>query len=131
MAPFRVLIADPDVVLLSAYHLLLVGQDIELRTAGTGPACREALQNQPPDLLVLDPQLPGLRPEEYLACPDQNGVSAPRSVLLLAASDEVLPQDLLCHPGVTILFKPVCPVWLAGAIESFARSNRAAFAPAS
>jgi hypothetical protein len=49
---FRVLIADPDPLRLSAYRLLLVGQDIDLDTASTAPACREALERQPPDLLA-------------------------------------------------------------------------------
>jgi DNA-binding response OmpR family regulator len=122
---FRVLIADPDPLLLSAYRLLLVGQDIDLDTACTAPACREALQRQPPDLLVLDLELPGLRLDEDLPRPNENGTPSGPLVILTARQD-ALPDDLLSHPGVTLLFKPVCPGWLIGAIEAFARSSRLA-----
>lgn len=53
----RVLIADPDEGLLAAYREDF-SEEFELTTATSGVECVERLQEQTPNLLVLEPQLP-------------------------------------------------------------------------
>ena len=53
----RVLIADPDKLLLAAYSQHLTQRGASVSTARTGLECLEKLMQSVPDVLVLEPEL--------------------------------------------------------------------------
>ena len=55
----RVLIADPDEALLDSYRAYLSRKSFEIATATTGRSCLFMLREFRPDVLVLEPDLPG------------------------------------------------------------------------
>ena len=55
----RVLIADPDEALLDSYRAYLLTQSFEIATATTCRSCLSMLREFRPDVLVLEPGLPG------------------------------------------------------------------------
>lgn len=57
-SPLRVLIADPEEHLLALYREGLAQLGFEVVTAVDALQCLEALRQAPPDILVLDPNLP-------------------------------------------------------------------------
>ncbi len=56
----RILVADNDVAVLQTIAWVLKEQGYEVSTASTGQGLLDGLENQSPDLLLLDVSLPGL-----------------------------------------------------------------------
>ena len=121
MRLLRVLIADEDPLLLSAYRTFLAGEHIELTTTISAEVCRAIFRLQPPDIFIVDPQLPGLNIMELLAVnKDRQQVEGPE--LIFTVRQEALNDELLARPHLTIMFKPVRPYQVAGIVGQFARS---------
>lgn len=84
--PIRVLLADPEQQLLSAYRSFLESQGLEVATASCGEECLSKLGDWKPDVLVLEPETPQRWGEEVLAKlrhPDERRVP----VLVLSKRD--------------------------------------------
>ena len=58
--PTRVLMADPDPSLPPVYREPLLREGFELATATSGLECVARLRKRVPDVLVLEPQMPGV-----------------------------------------------------------------------
>lgn len=96
---FRVLIADPDEGLLAEYRKRL-SHEFALLTAADGMECAARLCEQPPDVLVLEPQLP---------CGGGRGVLALiHSLPRLAA----VPVMILTSCREVGVLKSVAPFWI-------------------
>ena len=54
----RVLIADADELLLAACRAFLAAEGFDTATAASAPDCLDALRRDPPDLLLVDSELP-------------------------------------------------------------------------
>jgi DNA-binding response OmpR family regulator len=65
--PGKVLLADPDDLLLEAYGSFLKGRGFQVATAKDGLSCVDRLRAFRPDVLVLNPQLPWGTAEGVLA----------------------------------------------------------------
>ena len=88
MSDARILVVDdePDITALVAYHLARAG--FRVKTAATGPEALEAVQAEPPDLIVLDLMLPGRSGLEVLAELRRREETRDVGVILLTARRE-------------------------------------------
>ncbi len=118
MRAFHVLLAEPDSLLLAACRFYLVGQNVQLTGVATGAACQDRLGRERPDLLILDCDLPGPPPEEWLFPPGQ---TRPPTILLVRPGPET--EGRLNRPGLTVILKPISPALLALLIGSIAPAN--------
>jgi hypothetical protein len=122
MPAFRVLIADPDPLLLAACRVFLVGQDVDLTAVTTASAAQTCTQAEPLDLSIIDPELPGFRLDDFLPSEQPDGR---RGQLILAVHPDQVQREWLCHPGVALLPRPASPALLALLISSFAQAAQA------
>jgi DNA-binding response OmpR family regulator len=56
----EVLLIDDDVDLAMMLRTLLRGQDIQIRSVGTGEEGVQAVRDDPPDVVILDLLMPGM-----------------------------------------------------------------------
>jgi DNA-binding response OmpR family regulator len=117
MRLFHVLMAHTDPMLLAACRLFLVGEEVHLTAVADAAAARAALDHDPPDLLVLDSELPGLDLEKWLPRGNSDGPQ-----LILIVRREALPDDLPRGSRVAVLLEPVSPALLALIVGTIARS---------
>ena len=122
MRAFRVLIADPDPLLLAACRIFLVGQAIDLTAVTIASECWALAQDRPPDLLIIDPELPGFHLKDVLPT-GRPGREPAQPPLLLLVRPELLPEQVPCRPDMAILLKPVPPALLALIIGTVARAG--------
>jgi DNA-binding response OmpR family regulator len=66
MRKLKVLLVDDEVEFLSAISERLSLRDIDVRTASSGEEALYLLEVDPPDVMVLDVMLPGIRGTELL-----------------------------------------------------------------
>jgi CheY-like chemotaxis protein len=124
MRAFQVLIADPDPMLLAAYRILLVGQDVDLTAVSSASRCLDRARQQPPDLLIIDPELPGFHLDDFLPPVEPDGGRG-GPLLLLTVRPELLQEEVPHTPGIAVVFKPISPALLAQIIGSVAQSTQA------
>ena len=79
----RVLIADPDKLLLAAYSRHLTQRGTSVSTARTGLECLEKLMQSVPDVLVLEPELLWGGGDGVLALLNEQPSIRPTIVILL------------------------------------------------
>jgi len=114
MGRIRVLIADPDRLLLSEYEKFLSGAGFEVMTATSGLDCVAQLRGFQPDVLVLEPELPWGWGDGVLALM-QEGSDVPLvPVMILSAPSgvEELPRAAT-FPIWEYQVKPLAPQQLA------------------
>lgn len=86
--PIRVLIADPDVSLLSTYREPFFRQGFELGTAISGLDCIDRLRECRPDVLVLEPHIPWGGGDGILAIMGESPVLATVPVMILTSGQD-------------------------------------------
>src|SRR5689334_15915270 len=84
----RVLIVDddPDIQRLVSYNLLQAG--FAVSTADSGRAALESLQQQPPDLIILDLMLPDIDGMEVCRTLRQRETAVRTPIIILSARGE-------------------------------------------
>jgi CheY-like chemotaxis protein len=117
----RVLIADPDEMLLAAYRAFLAGEGVEVRTVTNGLECLDALRHGRPDVLVLDPDLRWGSGLDVLALLGEDVPAAP--VLILTSRPEQVAESAVPVRDYALLIKPVPPAVVAGVIGTLAESG--------
>jgi two-component system CheB/CheR fusion protein len=121
--PLSVLIADPheDGAESLASLLRLKGYDVAI--ARTGPEALAAAAESPPDVLIVEPRLPGL--DGWEVAPRLRA-RVPRT-LCIAVSTLGRPEDRRrsAAAGIALhLVKPVDPAWLLAILAAHTRSER-------
>jgi DNA-binding response OmpR family regulator len=112
----RVLLADTDESLLKEYGDFLTGLGMEVATAADGKDCLAKLRSFTPDMLVLEPHLPGGGGERVLSDLRDECDGDHISVLLLSTKEV---DEKLHKAGYTISdydTKPLKPYFLADRI---------------
>jgi CheY-like chemotaxis protein len=117
----RVLIADPDEMLLAAYRAFLAGEGVDVRTVTNGLDCLDALRRGQPDVLVLDPDLPRGSGLDVLAVLGENIPPVP--VLILTSHPERVTESGVPLRDYALLIKPVPPAVVAGVMGTLAESR--------
>jgi DNA-binding response OmpR family regulator len=121
MRAFRVLLVERDPMLLAACRTVLVGQAVDLIAVTTADECLACLLRTPPDLMIVDPELPGLVLNDILLQPTQDDGQAQPLVIFTVQPDRV-PGQVANHPGVRLLLGPVTPALLAQIIGAVAQA---------
>jgi two-component system, OmpR family, phosphate regulon response regulator PhoB len=118
----RILVVDdePDITALVAYHLARAGYRV--KTAATGPEALEAVQAEPPDLIVLDLMLPGRSGLEVLAELRRRDETRDVGVILLTARREEVDRVRgLAEGADDYLTKPFSPEELVLRVKAVLR----------
>jgi len=118
----RILVVDdePDITALVAYHLARAG--FRVKTAATGPEALEAVQAEPPDLIVLDLMLPGRSGLEVLAELRRREETRDVGVILLTARREEVDRIKgLAEGADDYLTKPFSPEELVLRVKAVLR----------
>lgn len=118
----RVLIADPDKLLLAVYRALLAATGVEVITASNGRDCLAALRGAAPDLLVIDNDAPWNSGDEIATLLDDAVANWPVAVLLVTADLEKFTAANTSSPGYRLLIKPVRPATVADVIRTLAEA---------
>ncbi|MCS6964037.1 response regulator transcription factor [Thermoflexus sp.] len=115
-----ILIVDDDEKLLHMLRRTLIYEGYRVLTATSGLEALARLQEQPPDLIVLDWLLPGLSGVEVAARLRAAGDSTP--ILMLTAKDAVEDRVEGLDSGADdYLVKPFAPVELLARIRALLR----------
>lgn len=113
----RVLIADPDDLMLAAYEAFLAGEGFLIQTVSTALDCLTALREAPPDLLVIDPDLPWGSGMGVLVLMEQEpDLPCVPAIILARQIEPVLHKGPLLRE-YAILLKPTSPGIVAAAIR--------------
>ncbi len=116
----RILIVDDDEKLLHMLRRTLVYEGHQVFTATDGVQAMARIQEQPPDLILLDWLLPGLSGVEVAARVRAAGLSTP--ILMLTARDAVEDRVEGLDSGADdYLVKPFAPAELLARIRALLR----------
>src|SRR5947209_5494134 len=110
----RVLIADPDPLLRAAYAAFLVPEGFEVATAATAAECLAEARRRTPDLLVIDPELPG----GLGGMRDDPALPEVPALILTRRSPAVVAEVRPPLRGYAVLMKPVAPGELARLVSA-------------
>lgn len=117
-----VLIADQDLKLARLYCRFLAGHGLSAKAALSGLDCLAMVHQQPPDVLVLDRELPWNDARGILACLRADGVSLP--VILTTWNDSQETMRRLVTPPVVLCLRKFFPLpALLGAIHLAVNSH--------
>ena len=117
--PFQVLMADPDVSFSRLYRGPLARQGLEVVTAFSGLECIDRLRGFPPDLLLLEPQLPWGGGDGILAMMGEASWLASVPVMILTScQDPQLMNRVSRFPISGYRLKPLAPHRLAKSIRA-------------
>lgn len=118
----RVLIADADTVLLSAYRAYLI-EGIDTYTVTSGLDCLDQLRRWQPDILVLNADLPWGSGLGVLEVMQEDPAIPIVPVLLLTERPAALAEQTIPVRDYALLIKPVSPFVLASVIFTLADSG--------
>ena len=118
----RVLIADADTVLLTAYRAYLI-DGIDTCTVTTGLECLEKLRRWQPDILVLNTDLLWGSGLGVLAVMQDDPAIPIVPVLLLSDRPNALADQTIPVRDFTVIIKPVSPFVLASILFTLADSG--------
>jgi len=121
--PARILVVEDEADVASLVkHTLERGADAQVETLASGAAALKAIAMMPPDLLVLDLNLPGVDGAEVCRLIRARPATAQLPIVMLTArtseSDRVLGWDLGADDYIT---KPFSPRELAARIRAVLR----------
>ena len=84
----RILVADDDPVIRLLINEILAGQDYELEVVSSGEACLKSLQDNTPDLLLLDVIMPEMNGIEVLEAIRKQYSSTQFPIIMLSTNTE-------------------------------------------
>lgn len=121
-----VLIVDdnPDVRAMLGFTL---GDDFVVRYAGTGGAAIEELELRPPDVMLLDVNMPGVDGYDVLEVRRQRGLAPDTCVVMLSGNDD--ESDLVRSWALgaeAYLTKPIDPEQVAAKLRAHLAATGAA-----
>lgn len=112
--PLRVLLAEADRTARSAHLRELEALGYTVLTAGDGLECMERLRSDPPDLLVLDAEMPWGGGDGVLAiCREDPQLRCIPALVMVGGRNASLMYRLAPFEIDDLLFKPVAPRRLA------------------
>jgi DNA-binding NarL/FixJ family response regulator len=120
----RILIAEPDELLLAAYRAFLAAEGVEVLAVTNVPDCLVMLRKEAPDLLILDPEPAWEAGAEMNALLGEAKGRPAVPVLLLTSHPEKAAEA--AYPArCGILIKPVPPALVACIVRTLAESKGA------
>lgn len=124
----RVLMCDDEIHILRAAEFKIARAGFQVRCASDGQAAWEAIQEERPDMLITDFQMPRLDGPGLIQRLRENPETRDLPVIVLTAKGfEVSPQELAEKWGViAVVAKPFSPRELLRLVESIAAKLPAA-----
>ncbi len=115
-----VLLCDDDVHILRAAEFKLKRAGLDVRTAGDGQEAWELIQQETPDLVVTDCQMPRLDGFGLLALIRQNETTASLPVMMLTAKGFEIDQQEAADTWQVreVIAKPFSPRELLQKVEA-------------
>lgn len=105
--PTSVYIAEDNPILLQGLERALTSNGYEVRTAEGGRALLDLLEENLPDIMVIDVMMPGMSGIEVIEALRADARTATLPVMLItAAAEEMLPASRLDRDRVDLLMKP-------------------------
>jgi DNA-binding response OmpR family regulator len=108
-----VLVADTDELLVAAYRAFFVVEGFQVNWVTDGVSCLESLRQHPPEVLILDAELPWGGSSGVLEVMRQDSTIAFVPVVLLTAQPSALPTPGAGVNAPVTLLKPVVPSSIA------------------
>ncbi len=102
----QVLLVDHQPLILSSLSYLLEDLGFRVRTEESGKAALAAVEESPPDVILLDWRMPGMTGEEVLAQLQKGHRQIP-VIILTGAGDSATAVQALKHGAFDYLNKPV------------------------
>jgi DNA-binding response OmpR family regulator len=115
----EVLLIDDDVDLSMMLRTLLRGQDIQIRSVGTGEEGIQAVQDYPPDVVILDLLMPGM--DGWQVCENIRSFSDVPILILSALGAPGSVARALDAGADDYLIKPVHASLLATRLRTLVR----------
>ena len=124
-APREILIADDHPLIGEALVMLLATHfpEARVRLAGDFPAAIAAASAQPPDLALMDADMPGAAPLAGLAA-FRAASPATRVIIISGMRDAALAADLLAAGAAGFLHKTATPSVMLAAIDHVLAGGR-------
>jgi len=88
-----ILVVDDDAPIITLMRSLLREFGFEPRTATSGAAAIEAARTEPPDLVLLDKNMPGMSGEDVIRAL-RGDIGLQEVPILLLTGDPVAPQEI-------------------------------------
>jgi DNA-binding response OmpR family regulator len=116
----HILLCDDEIHILRAAEFKLKKAGYDVRTAGDGLEAWEAIQQQKPDLLITDCQMPRLDGLGLVRKVRENPATADLPVFMLTAKSFELSQDDLARKWSisAVIAKPFSPRELLQRVDS-------------
>ena len=113
----RILIVEDHATMRDAMRLVLEETGASVEEAADGQAALDAIRREPPDLVFLDLNIPGLGGPEVLSEIRRDEVTASIPVIVVTAQGEEGRASAMRMGAVGYLTKPFGPRALAQAVE--------------
>lgn len=111
----RILLVEDDTDLARLYRGVLRMAGFEALHVADGWSALRAIEEEPPDLIVLDIHLPGLRGDELLSELSERPETGQIPAIVVTGSD----LDLAVAQAKQILRKPCAPERLVSVVERY------------
>lgn len=111
-----VLIVDDDDLIRPAWRRVLEGEGYTVREARNGREALDRIDESPPDILLLDLDMPVMNGPDTLEIIRQRRPDLP-VIIITAFGDSHLMEDALAHSPFTVLNKPCPPAAVLKAVN--------------
>lgn len=121
----KILLCDDEVHILRAAEFKLTRAGLDVRCATDGQAAWEAIESDPPDLLITDLQMPRLNGLDLIEnIRRQPGLASLPIIVLTAKGFELSTEQLAEKWGVlAVVGKPFSPRELLRLVEPIAKNS--------
>lgn len=110
-------------MLRAAYQAFLTAEGLHALAVTNGGDCLAALRQAPPDVLIIDPELPEGAGGALLDVLRQAGEAPAVRVLILTSHPETVTAEALPGSDYGVLIKPVPPATVAAVVRSLGEAE--------
>jgi two-component system, OmpR family, alkaline phosphatase synthesis response regulator PhoP len=113
----RILIVEDHPTMREAMRLVLEGEGFDIDEASDGDQALAAVQDEPPDLVLLDMSIPGTAGPDVLAAVKNDPATAEVRVIVVTATGEEGRAAAMASGADHYFTKPFSPIALLQAVE--------------
>jgi CheY-like chemotaxis protein len=122
----RILIVEDHPTMREAMRLVLEGEGFDIDEASDGDQALAAVQDERPDLVLLDMSIPGTSGSEVLAAVKSDPVTSEVRVIVVTATGEEGRAAAMTAGADHYFTKPFSPIALLQAVEDVLGPENAA-----